>query len=135
MKRAVVAVCRLLLGLIFVVAAVGKLAKPKQFMNDMGEYRMLPEYILPWAAAMMPMVEMVTGLVLLVGVPFALFRGKRPVAGIWFTSAAWMAAGMLVMFIIALSWVILQDASMSLARTCRSSTRARWTGGWWAGTS
>jgi len=112
MKRAVVAACRLMLGLIFVVAAAGKLLKPKQFMNDMGEYKMLPESLLPWAAAMMPMVEMVAGLVLLVGVPFAMSRRKRPVLETWLTSAAWMVAGMLVVFIVALSWVIFQGRAL-----------------------
>jgi putative oxidoreductase len=112
MGNILVAACRLLLGLIFVVAAAGKLAKPVQFMGDMAAYEMVPGAVLPWAASMLPMVEAVAGLVLLAGVPFAFSRSKRPVLGIWLTSAAWAVAGMLVMFIVALSVVILQGKSL-----------------------
>jgi hypothetical protein len=108
----VVALCRLSLGLIFVVAAAGKLAKPVQFMGDMAAYEMVPSFFLPWAASMLPMVEMASGVMLLVGVPFALSRRRRFVLETWLTSAAWIIAGMLVMFIVVLTVVILQGRSL-----------------------
>ncbi len=81
--------CRLSIGSVYLVAAIGKLRDPVKFMGSMSEYHILPAPLLPIGAAGMPGVELVIAVSLLLG-----FR-LRPAGGI--------AAGLMVVFMIAIA--------------------------------
>jgi uncharacterized membrane protein YphA (DoxX/SURF4 family) len=62
-------VCRLLLGAVFLVASVMKIAHPAAFFSDLLGYRVaLPELLLRLTAISLPWLEAITGLGLLVNV-------------------------------------------------------------------
>lgn len=80
--------CRLVLGLLFMYTAIGKIADPKEFASDVAHYRVLPYWSLHIFAFVLPWLEFITGLCL--------------VSGIWTRAASLLMSGMLLVFIIAL---------------------------------
>jgi len=67
-RRALTLLLRLLLGSVFLYAAVTKLAAPAKFAQEIANYRMLPGHLVPAAAAALPVSEAAIGLLLLAGV-------------------------------------------------------------------
>jgi uncharacterized membrane protein YphA (DoxX/SURF4 family) len=77
------------LGLVFVIAALAKIADPPGFAKSIWFYRLLPAWSLHPAALLLPWLELLCGLALCLGI------WKR-------AAAAWIAA-LLLVFIAALS--------------------------------
>lgn len=82
------------LGLVFVFAALAKLADPPGFAKSIWFYRLLPAWSLHPAALLLPWLELLAGLALCLGI------WKRAAAG-------WIAA-LLLVFIAALSVNLIQ---------------------------
>ena len=67
MKRAVIVTIRLIVAAVFVVAGVGKAQHPAAFIQDIWNYRLVPEPWAYWIAALVPYLEIVAGLALATG--------------------------------------------------------------------
>ena len=80
---------RLILGITFIWASIDKIANPGGFALSIYNYRMLPHETINLMAIVMPWLELVTGILIIIGV---FMRG----------SAFWIGL-MLLVFIVALS--------------------------------
>jgi putative oxidoreductase len=60
-------VLRLALGGLFLVAAAGKILDPVKFLGGISQYGLVSGWLLPFSAAAMPGVEVVSGLGLIFG--------------------------------------------------------------------
>ena len=80
---------QIFLGLIFVLAALPKIADPPSFAHMIYNYRLVPGGLLNLSALAMPWIELIAGLAL--------------IAGIWTRPARWIIIALLVTFIIAIS--------------------------------
>jgi uncharacterized membrane protein YphA (DoxX/SURF4 family) len=89
---------RLAVGFIFLLAGVTKLVNPGTFMATLLAYDVLPVALLRPLALMLPWFEVVVGVYLLLG----LFT--RP--------AAWVAIGLLVVFMLAIAQAVLRGLSL-----------------------
>ena len=90
--RILVLVSRLLVGAIFMWAAIPKLMDPQAFAESIANYHLLPTTMVPWVAVITPILEFITALGLILGVvPRA---------------SALTIAGMLVVFSIAIAQAI-----------------------------
>jgi uncharacterized membrane protein YphA (DoxX/SURF4 family) len=58
-------ILKLALGFVFVVASIGKIMDPQGFAKDVYSYVILPSYIVPLFAAIIPWIEFIAGLLLL----------------------------------------------------------------------
>jgi putative oxidoreductase len=67
-RKAVITICRLMLAAIFLAAALGKIANPKEFSDSVAAYRMLPITWVNIIAIVLPWVELVIGLALVSGI-------------------------------------------------------------------
>ncbi len=83
---------RLLLGAVFVFAGAIKILDPEKFAVDVYNYRMLPYDMINSFAIALPWVEVVAGLLL--------------VLGIWVRASALVISGLTVMFFIAISQAV-----------------------------
>jgi uncharacterized membrane protein YphA (DoxX/SURF4 family) len=98
MKRALLAASRVLVGGIFIWAAVSKISDPRSFGEDIANYQMLPPALVPWLAAAVPGIELVAGGLL--------------VLGVWSRAAATVITGLLLVFIAALSQALLRGINL-----------------------
>jgi len=80
-------ILRIALGVIFIYAAVGKIADPGRFAGDIAAYRLLPVFTVNILALVLPYVELLTGLGLLTGV--------------WVDAASAIASALITIFLIA----------------------------------
>lgn len=62
------ALFRLLVGLVFVYAALPKLFEPVRFAEDVANYQLLPDWLVHPTAVMLPGVELALGIALVLGV-------------------------------------------------------------------
>ena len=69
--------CRWFLAGVMLFSAVPKLFAPAAFAEVIGAYGLLPDFLLPPAAIVLPAVELVCGYLLLIGKP----------SGLWITAA------------------------------------------------
>jgi putative oxidoreductase len=92
-------VMRLYLAYVFIVACLHKIAAPSMFAVDVATYDILPLALVNITAIVLPWVELVAGLMLLLGV--------KARAG------ALMTTGMMIMFIAALVAALYQGLDMS----------------------
>lgn len=102
-NRPVIAIVKLLLGIVFIVGAMSKLSHIDQLQVIMDAYRILPTAVLPFASACMPLVELTAG-VALVTVVFS-------------APGALLVAGMHLFFIPALSyraWFLSKQLGVSI---------------------
>ena len=83
---------RIYLGVVFIVACLHKIADPGAFALDVATYDLLPLSLINAMAIVLPWVELVAGVLLVVG-----FRTR---------AAAFLIAGMMVMFIVAVIWAV-----------------------------
>jgi putative oxidoreductase len=90
---------RLYLGLIFVTASWHKLMEPGSFALDIATYQILPLALVNPMAIILPWVEIVSGLMLIVG-----FRTR---------AAASLIAGMMLMFTVAIAIAVGKGLDMS----------------------
>ncbi|WP_027183432.1 MauE/DoxX family redox-associated membrane protein [Desulfovibrio inopinatus] len=65
--RIALSVCRIVFGLLFVVASVDKIMHPAAFVDIVGNYRLLPDGIIVPFALILPWLELVAGVALIVG--------------------------------------------------------------------
>ena len=84
--------CRIFLGLLFVVASYDKILSPWNFGRAIYVYKILPGYLVSPLAASMPWVELIAGILLVVN------RFARP--------AAVVVGGLIVVFLLAIGTVI-----------------------------
>jgi uncharacterized membrane protein YphA (DoxX/SURF4 family) len=78
------------LGAVFVAAALPKIADPPAFAHMIYNYRLMPGALVNGLALVMPWIELVAGLLLILGV--------------WRREAALVAALLLVVFLGAIGW-------------------------------
>ena len=78
-SKLAVSIARWLLGLIFIVSAIGKIADPAAFADNVAAFRLLPVHAVNIFAIALPWVELLVGLSLLNGVAF---RSGALLAGI-----------------------------------------------------
>lgn len=90
---------RFYLAYVFIAACIHKLADPVSFAVDIATYQMLPLVFINLLAIVLPFVELGTGIMLVTGTKAR--------------SAALMVCGMMVMFMIALSYALMHDLSIS----------------------
>lgn len=82
------------LGIVFVFAAWPKLLDPPTFAKNIWAYDIVPGALINLQALIMPGVELVVGVAL--------------VLGLWRRGAAIVAALMLLVFMVALSWALIE---------------------------
>ncbi len=99
-------VIRLALGLTFVWAAVDKIIHPDQFARIIYNYHLLPGEYINVFALLLPWVELLTGVMVILG--------------LWEKAAVVIIAGMLAMFIVALSIAIARGVNIECG--CFSTT-------------
>ena len=99
MKDLLVLVCRLAVGGIFVYASVDKLAHPQAFAEAINYYRILPYPLLHPSAHFLPVVELVVGSSLILGL------GRR--------GAALLAGIMTVIFMAAITSALIRNLDIS----------------------
>jgi putative oxidoreductase len=90
---------RLYLGFVFLYACVHKIADPGSFALDVATYQLLPLSLVNLAALILPWVELLAGVMIVIGL-----RTR---------AAAFLMVGMMVMFIVALAWALNQGLEMS----------------------
>nr|MEE4266780.1 MauE/DoxX family redox-associated membrane protein [Candidatus Krumholzibacteria bacterium] len=81
--------CRLVVGGTFIYASLDKLAHPEAFAQAIHNYRMVPYSLLHVMAHLLPVLEIIVGVLLVVG--------------FWQRGAALLTAGMNVVFIAAIA--------------------------------
>ncbi|HET7453563.1 MAG TPA: MauE/DoxX family redox-associated membrane protein [Thermoanaerobaculia bacterium] len=97
-KRAALLAGRLLLGAVFAVAAIPKIADPPAVAHMIANYRLLPAALVHPAALVLPWIEITCGVLLVTG----LFR----------KTAAKLVAAMLVVFVIAIGVNLARDRAV-----------------------
>jgi uncharacterized membrane protein YphA (DoxX/SURF4 family) len=102
------ALCRLVLGGIFIYASLNKIAHPVEFAKIIANYAILPDFLVTLSALVLPWVEMVAGLCLVVG--------------LWPRSSALLLSLLLLLFMAALGINALRGVSLSCG--CFSTTAA-----------
>lgn len=81
-------IARLVLGGVFLVAAIDKIAVPDAFAKSINNYHIVPTNLVNFSALLLPWLELLCSIFLIVGV-----RVK---------AAAFLTSGMLVVFIVAI---------------------------------
>jgi len=124
--------CQLVLGAIFLISAAGKFKYPRAFLRSVVDYDLTPLWMSIVTAVTLPGIELAVGTVLFLGALAELARcrfssreislricleaGNRPGwlrrMDVWVGSAAWLAGGMLVFFMVLLSIVILRGMKL-----------------------
>jgi putative oxidoreductase len=107
------AVCRLILGIIFVVFALSKIMRPAVFALNVVDYDMMPSFAVHLWSLFLPWAELVAGLFLILGI-----RTR---------AAAIVIGGMNIIFIVGLVHVIMQG----LPITCGCVGEAGEPVTWW----
>ena len=92
-------VIRLYLGGVFLAACYHKILHPGVFALDVATYQVLPLWAVNAFAIVLPWVELLAGLMLVVGVRVR--------------AASLLIAGMMIAFMVALAWALYQGLDMS----------------------
>lgn len=61
-------IARIVVGWVFIYAAVGKIADPADFANDIENYQLLPDFMINIIALTLPWIELVCGVFLITGI-------------------------------------------------------------------
>lgn len=64
----VLLICRMIVGLMFIVVGVGKIANPEEFAKEIANYQILPYLFVNITAIIVPWIELFAGILLLLGV-------------------------------------------------------------------
>ncbi|HAW07859.1 MAG TPA: hypothetical protein DCW42_01620 [Bacteroidetes bacterium] len=64
----VLLICRIIVGLMFIVVGVGKIANPEEFAQEIANYQILPYLFVNITAIIVPWIELFAGILLLLGV-------------------------------------------------------------------
>lgn len=101
--RFILLVCRLAVAALFLFAAYQKLFAssdaPQKFALSINSFKILPEHLVPLAAAAIPWIEVICGLLLIVG--------------LWTRAASALLGVMLIAFTIAVASVLLRNMSLT----------------------
>ena len=97
--RVIALIARFYLAYVFISACIHKLVDPTSFAIDIATYQMLPLVFINPLAIVLPYVKLGTGIMLATGTKAR--------------AAALMVCGMMVMFMIALSYALMHDLSIS----------------------
>jgi uncharacterized membrane protein YphA (DoxX/SURF4 family) len=111
---------RLLLGGIFIFAAVDKIAEPDAFAKSISNYHLIPTVLLNIMALTMPWIELLAGVLL--------------VLGIRLRASSAIISGMLVVFLIAIISAILRGYNIDcgcFAQTSQSAASKASKVGWY----
>lgn len=92
-------ILRWLVAAIFIFAGVGKILNPGQFAMDIDNYRMLPYLLVTVMAVILPWLEVLCGLLLILGK--------------WKKGAALIMLGMSLIFFIAISSAVVRGLDIS----------------------
>jgi putative oxidoreductase len=98
-NRYLVLAIRLVLGIVFIYAAVHKIAHPADFAQDIYNYRMLPPGFINFMALTLPWLEIICGVLI--------------VAGVFTRGSALLIGFMLLVFVIAISFALLRGLDIS----------------------
>lgn len=90
---------RLVLGVVFIYAAIDKIDKPEGFAESIYNYRMMPDVTINLMAIVMPWLELVCGVLIITGL---FVRGSALLIGF-----------MLLVFIIAISFALVRGLDIS----------------------
>ncbi|MCS6965470.1 MAG: DoxX family membrane protein [Candidatus Kapabacteria bacterium] len=99
---------RLLIGMVFLVAAADKLSNPELFARNIANYRILPTELVNIPALVIPWLEVLVGLMLIVGLRVR--------------AAATVAVGLLLVFTLALISALVRGLDIHCG--CFSQTAA-----------
>ena len=92
-------VCRLGLGALFIYSALAKISDPDEFAYSVSRYDLLPGFVVGVFSLTMPMLELLVGL--------AMLFTK------WLRESALLVAGMMAMFIVALTQALFRGLEIS----------------------
>lgn len=98
-KRNLLFAFRIILGGIFIFAALPKIADPSAFARDITNYQMMPRPFVNLFALTLPMIELICGILIIIG-----FRVRANSAIINL---------MLIVFIVAITYAVLRDLNIS----------------------
>lgn len=59
---------RLVIGFLFVLAGVSKIADPESFASSVANFKILPDYLINITAIVIPWIELVSGILVLFGI-------------------------------------------------------------------
>ena len=90
---------RLYLGQLFLLAAVHKIAQPQSFAVDVATYQLLPLPLINLFAIVVPSIEVLIGMLLLLG--------------LWVRGAAMVLGALMVSFMVALGWALYLKLDMT----------------------
>ncbi len=90
---------RLLLGVVFIYASIDKIDKPGSFAQAIYNYRMLPHATINLMAIVMPWLELISGVLIIIGL---FMRGSALLIGL-----------MLLIFIMAISSALVRGLDIS----------------------
>jgi putative oxidoreductase len=90
---------RLALGVVFVYAAVDKIAHPAEFAQNIYNYRMLPHSVINFMALTMPWLEIICGALI--------------IGGVFVRGSAFLIGFMLLVFIVAISFALVRGLDIS----------------------
>jgi putative oxidoreductase len=93
-NKLVVVASRILLGVVFIVAAIDKIAVPEAFAVSVEAYRIVPTAMVNVFALIVPWLELLCGIFL--------------VAGVYVRSSALILGVLLVSFVAAIVWALAQ---------------------------
>jgi uncharacterized membrane protein YphA (DoxX/SURF4 family) len=105
-NKYVLLICRWLLAVVFIWAALDKIVHPEQFARIIYNYRILPGELVNLMAIILPWLEVITAFLLIVGY--------------WEKAAALLVGGMLAMFIGALAFSLTRGIDIECG--CFSTT-------------
>jgi len=60
--------CRVILGIVFIFAAVSKADEPEGFAQSISNYKLLPLFLINFFAIILPWIELCAGLLLIFGI-------------------------------------------------------------------
>ena len=99
-QRSVIALlCRVILGIVLIYASIDKIVHPAEFAKAIGNYNVLPFGLENLLGIVLPVLELLVGICL--------------VLGIMIDGAAIIAAGMMVVFIIAISQALFRGIDIN----------------------
>ena len=99
-QRSVIALlCRVILGIVLIYASIDKIVHPAEFAKAIGNYNVLPFGLENLLGIVLPVLELLVGTCLILG--------------IMIDGAAIIAAGMMVVFIIAISQALFRGIDIN----------------------
>ncbi len=98
-KNAVVLLCRIILGIMFIYASLDKITHPEEFAKQIGYYKALPFGLENLVAIVLPWLELIIGICFL--------------AGIFVDGATLLSIMMMIGFILIISQALLRGIDIS----------------------